>query len=44
MTLKCVTDFENSTKCWICDKVYVDGDVKLRHHCQVNGKYRSSAH
>ena len=20
-------DFENSTKCWICDNAYVDGDV-----------------
>ena len=23
-------DFENSTKCWICDNDYVDNDVKVR--------------
>ena len=22
-------DFENSTKCWICDNDYIDGDVKV---------------
>ena len=22
-------DFENSAKCWICDNVYIDGDVKV---------------
>ena len=36
-------DFENSTKCWICDNVYVDGDVKVRDDCYVTGKFRSSA-
>ena len=25
-------DFENSTKCWICDNEYVDRDVKVRDH------------
>ena len=25
--------FENSTKCWICDKDYVDNDVRVRDHC-----------
>ena len=24
-----VVDFENPTKCWICDNAYVDGDVKV---------------
>ena len=33
-----------STKCWICDQVYVDGDVKVTDHCHINGKYRGSAH
>ena len=37
-------DFENSTKCWIFDNAYVDGDVKVRDHCHVTGKYRGSAH
>ena len=23
---------------------YVDGDVKVRDHCHITGKYRSSAH
>ena len=37
-------DFENSTKCWICDSDYVDDDVKVRDHCHVTGKYRGSAY
>ena len=37
-------DFENSTKCWICDNAYVDGDVKVRDHSHVSGKFRGSAH
>ena len=37
-------DFENSTKSWIWDNVYVDGDVKVRDNCQINGEYRGSAH
>ena len=36
-------DFENSTKCWICDNDYVNGDVKVRDHCHTTGKYRGSA-
>ena len=36
-------DFKNSTKCWICDYAYLDGDVKLRDHCHITGKYRDSA-
>ena len=36
-------DFENSSKCWICH-VYVDGDVKVRDHCDITKKYRVSAH
>ena len=37
-------DNENSTKCWICDNDYIDGDVKVRDHCHIIGKYRGSAH
>ena len=37
-------DFENSTKCWICNNAYVDGDVKVRDRCHITGKYRGSAH
>ena len=31
-------------KCWIFDTAYVDGDVKVRDHCHITGKYRGSAH
>ena len=44
MNIKDNEDFENSTKCWICDNAYVDGDAKVRDHCHITGKYRSSAH
>ena len=30
MTKEDYEDFENSIKCWICDSVYVNGDVKVR--------------
>ena len=36
--------FQKSAKCWICGSSYVDGDVKVRDHCHITGKYRSSAH
>ena len=42
MTKKGDEDFENSTKCWICDNDYVDGNVKVRDHCHITGKYRGS--
>ena len=35
--------FENSTKSWICDYAYLDGDVKVRDHCLIAGKCRGSA-
>ena len=44
MTREDNEDFENSTKCWICDNDYNDGDVKVRDHCHITGKYRSFAH
>ena len=37
-------DFENSTKCWIYDNDYIDGAFKIRDHCHITGKYRSSPH
>ena len=33
---------KNSTKCQICDNACVDGDVKVRDHCHITGKYRDS--
>ena len=35
---------ENSTKYYICDNGYIDGDVKVRYHCHITRKYGSSAH
>ena len=29
--------FQNSTKCWICDNVYVDGDFNVKDHCHITG-------
>ena len=43
-TTKDNEDFLNSTKCWICDNIYVVVDVKVRDHCYTTGKYRSFAH
>ena len=43
MTKKDYKDFKNFTKCWICDNAYIKGDVKVRGHCDITGKYRSSA-
>ena len=37
-------DFEDSTKCWICDNSYIDNDVKVKDHCDFTEKYRVSAH
>ena len=33
MTKKGNEDFENSTKWWKCNHVYVEGDVKVRSQC-----------
>ena len=44
MTKEDDEDFKNSTKCWIYDNNYVEGDVKVRDHCHITGKYRGSAH
>ena len=43
MTKKDNEDFENSTKCRICDNVYFDGDVKVRDLSHITGKYRGPA-
>ena len=44
MTKKDNEDFKNSTKCWICNNIYDDGNVKVRNYCHVTGKYRGFAH
>ena len=38
MTKEDHEDFENFIKCWICDKVYADDDVKVKDHCHITGK------
>ena len=43
VTKKDNEDFKNSTKCWICDHVYVEGNIKVRDHsahrdCNINAK------
>ena len=38
ITKKNDANFENSTKCWICDNVYVDSDVKVRDYCHITSK------
>ena len=35
-------DFENFTKCCICDNVYIEGDVKVRDHFHITGRYKRS--
>ena len=32
MTKKDDVDFKNSTKCWICDNVDDDGNIKVKGH------------
>ena len=44
MTKKDNQDYENSTKCWICDNIYVVGDVKVTDHCYIPGNYRGFVH
>ena len=36
--------FQLSNKCWICNKLIVAGNDKVRDHDHVTGKYRGSAH
>ena len=37
-------NFKKSIKRWICEDEQADGDVKVRDHCHITGKYRISAH
>ena len=40
MTKKDNEGFEISPKCSVCDNDYIDGDVKVRDHSHITGKYR----
>ena len=39
MTKEDNDDFDNSTKCCVCDNDYIDGDVKARDHCHITAIY-----
>ena len=43
MTKKDNGDFENSNKWWICHNDFIDGDVEVRDHCRITGKFRGSS-
>ena len=43
MTKEDSEDFENSTKCWICDNDCIDNNVKVRDHFHITGKNLGSA-
>jgi hypothetical protein len=40
-----INDYEDACICHICDKIFsLFGDVKVRDHCHLTGKYRGAAH
>ena len=43
MTKNYHQDHENSTKCWICIKEHEEGEVKVKDHDHIIGKYQRSA-
>ena len=43
MTKKDLADFGNSIRFKICDIDSADGNVKIRDHCHITGKYRGPA-
>ena len=44
MTKEDENKFKKSEKCHICNKKYIDKDIRVRDHCHITGKYRGSAH
>ena len=44
MTNEDKESFQRAEECHICKKPYITGDVRVRDHCHVTGKYRGSAH
>ena len=36
--------FKTMDRCHICGEKYTDKDVRVRDHCHITGKFRSSAH
>ena len=43
MTKKNNKDFKNFTKYWTCANAYVKGNIKVRDHYHITGRYRRSA-
>ena len=37
-------DFNESTKCWICQREFEEDYKKVRDHCHFTGKFRGAAH
>ena len=36
--------FKLANTCWICDKLFDVGDIKVRGHCHITEKYRGASH
>ena len=36
-------EFENATKCWLCNGEFSEDDKKERDHCHYTGKFRRSS-
>ena len=37
-------EFQSSTRCSICNKIFKEDDEKVHDHCHFTGKYRGAAH
>ena len=44
MSVEDEKSFESTDACWICNKLFVVGENKVRYHDHVTGKYEDSAH
>ena len=44
MSAKSEQIFQSSNKCWICGKLFDEGENKVRDHCHVTGKCKGCAH
>ena len=42
MSVEDEKSFKSSNKCWICNKLFIAGDNKVRDRDHVTGKYRGS--
>lgn len=36
--------FDSATHCHVCDKPFVQDDIRVRDHCHLTGRYRGPAH